>query len=60
MERMTNPCFEDNQFAKVMKGQHVTHDPDESAVGMAESDGEDSGSDKAIFQVNLVMTIQCI
>ena len=43
MERMTNPCFQDNEFCKVMKGKHVTHDPEESAVGVAEYDGEVSG-----------------
>ena len=29
MERMTNPCFQDKDFAKVMKGKHVEQDPDE-------------------------------
>ncbi len=29
MERMTNPCFQDKDFANVMKGKHVEQDPDE-------------------------------
>ena len=32
MERMTNPCFQDKDFAKVMKGKHVKQDPDEFRV----------------------------
>ena len=32
MERMTNPCFQDKDFAKVMKGKHVEQDPDEFRV----------------------------
>ena len=28
MERMTNPCCQDKDFAKVMKGKHVEWDPD--------------------------------
>lgn len=32
MERMTNPCFQDKNFAKVMKGKHVEQDPDEFRV----------------------------
>ena len=32
MERMTNPCFQDKNFAKVMKGKHVEQDPDEFCV----------------------------
>ena len=29
MEKMTNPCFQDKDFAKVMKGKHMKQDPDE-------------------------------
>ena len=32
MERMTNPCFQDKNFAKVMKDKHVEQDPDEFRV----------------------------
>ena len=32
MERMTNPCFQDKDIAKVMKGKHVEQDPDEFRV----------------------------
>jgi hypothetical protein len=32
MERMTNPCFQDKDFAKVMKGKHIEGDPDEFRV----------------------------
>jgi hypothetical protein len=32
MERMTNPCFQDKDFAKIMKGKHVEGDPDEFRV----------------------------
>ena len=31
-ERMTNPCFQDKDFAKVMKCKHVEWDPDEFRV----------------------------
>ena len=29
IERMTNPYFQDIDFAKVLKGKHVRQDPDE-------------------------------
>jgi hypothetical protein len=40
---MTNPCFQDTEFAKVMKGKHVMNAWVET---MVESVGEVSGSDK--------------
>ena len=43
VERMTNPCFQDTDFATVMKGKHVINDCEET---MVESDGEVSGSEK--------------
>ncbi len=38
MERMTNPCFQDKDFAKVMKGKHVEQDPDEFRVEFKSSE----------------------
>ena len=43
LERMTNPCFRDTNFATVMKGKHVMNAWDETVV---ESVDEVSGSDK--------------
>jgi hypothetical protein len=43
LERMTNPCFQDTDFATVMKGKHVMNTWDETLV---ESIGEVSGSEK--------------
>jgi hypothetical protein len=31
MERMMNPCFQNTEFASVMKGKDVMNDSDESA-----------------------------
>ena len=45
MERMTNPCIQDTEFATVMKGKHVMNAWDETA-GVGEYVGEVSGSDK--------------
>ena len=38
MERMTNPCFQDKNFAKVMKGKHVEQDPDEFCAELKSSE----------------------
>ncbi len=43
MERMTNPCFQDKEFATVMKGKHVRNTWEDA---MLESVGDVSGSDK--------------
>ncbi len=43
MERMTNPCFQDTEFATVVKGKHVTNTWEDI---MLEAVGEVSGSDK--------------
>jgi hypothetical protein len=39
MERMTNPCFQDKDFAKVMKGKHVEGDPDDICVELEDASG---------------------
>ena len=44
VERMTNPCFQDTEFATIMKGKHVINASDETA-GVGESGGKVSGSD---------------
>ena len=43
VERLTNPCFQDTEFASVMKGKHVMNAREET---MLESVGEVSGSEK--------------
>ena len=43
VESMTHPCFQDTDFAKIMKGKHVINDWEET---MVESVGEVSGSEK--------------
>jgi hypothetical protein len=43
LERMTNPCFQDTNFAAVIKGKHVLNDWDET---MVKSVGEVFGSVK--------------
>ncbi len=43
VERMTNPCFQNTDFASVMKGKHVTNTWEET---MLDSVSEVSGSDK--------------
>ncbi len=43
VERMTNPCFLNTEFAKLMKGKHVMHTWEETLL---ESVGEVSDSEK--------------
>ena len=43
MERITNPCFKDTEFATVMKGKHVLNAWDKTVIKYV---GEVSGSDK--------------
>jgi hypothetical protein len=43
LERMTNPCFLNTEFAKLMKGKHVMHTWEETLL---ESVGEVSDSEK--------------
>ena len=43
VERMTNPCFQDTEFASVMKGKHIMNALEET---MLASVGEVSGSEK--------------
>jgi hypothetical protein len=45
VEKVTNPCFQDTEFATVMKGKYVMNAWDKTA-GLGESVGEVSGSDK--------------
>ena len=51
VERMTNPCFQDTEFATVMKGKHVMNAWEEN---MVESVGEVSGSKKRVYMMRRI------
>jgi hypothetical protein len=45
MERMTNPCFQNTEFAKVMKGKHLTNTWEDTMLeSVADISGSDNGS----------------
>ena len=59
IERMTNPYFQDIDFAKVLKGKHVRHDPDEPDNELEDLErfssqevGNDGGSDREEIDKN--------
>ncbi len=60
VERMTNPYFQDTEFAKVMKGNYVRQDPDEpddelkDVEGLSSQEvGNDSRSDRENIDINM-------
>ena len=64
MERMTNPYFQDIDFAKVLKGKHVRQDPDEPDNEFeyveqfsSQEVGNDGGSDREEIDENHSFTV---
>ena len=52
MERMTNPSFQDKNFAKVMKGKHVEQDPDEFCVEFESAEASEHVEEEGLIVKN--------